>query len=175
MWYLECPSSEFCVMAIWESLGNVGNRTYIYFGRWRSKKHIDLYLKETIIYTMNININRTWQTNPCCFSFIYLLSLLPNHLSHTTHPTATQWPPPDVASDWMDRCEAPRPGLGPGLGSFCPQGFVGCWEGRWFHVWIYLVALKYRVFHGCWKKQPTLSCLSSWVLFITPGKSPFST
>lgn len=98
----------------------------------------------------------------------------PYHTTHTTHSNPTNppgWPPPDVASDWMDRCEAPRPGLGPGLGSFRPQGFVGCWEGRWFHVWIYLVALKYRVFHGCWKKNTVLYQVGS--SFITPGKSPF--
>lgn len=146
MWYLECPSSESCVMAIWESLGNVGNRTYIYFGRWRSKKHINLYLKETIIsipYEYHISM-----TNKSMLLFLHIALLsLPHHPQQPTPPTHSNptnppgWPPPDVASDWMDRCEAPRPGLGPGLGSFRPQGFVGGWtvgrgDGSMFgYIW----------------------------------------
>ena len=95
---------------------------------------------------MNIII-LTWQTHPGCFSFIS--SSIPT--KPPIPPTATSfpsnppgWPPPDVASDWMDRCEAPRPGLGTGLGSW--PNSIGDFEIGF--PWVLNFKIIYQV--GCW-------------------------
>ena len=95
MWYLECPSSEFCVMAIWESLGNVGNRSYICWRRWW-EENIHLHLHNRTLHHeyqlhFTIKIDSTGfpsnkQIHAAFPSFIVFYPSLPNHLTHTTYP-----------------------------------------------------------------------------------------
>ena len=180
---LSAPSSEFCVMAIWESLGHVGNRTYIYFGRWRWKKHMNLYLKKTIIsyipYEYHMNM-----TNKSMLLFLHISSCIPttkpykppnpHHLTHTTYPqqptttrmTSTRrcirlngplWSTTSRAWPWLRLLQPPR--IRWLLGGAMVSMFVYIW-------WFWNASFP-------WVSKKNKVCLSSPVLFIIPCRSAF--